>query len=148
GSGLWNDTTRNDFYSSPTIAHVDNDGLPDLIGGDFDNHTILAYHGIDGTPLWETIILDNTRAQIFLVMADIDGDGEIEVLVLGKYRNPFSVNAKTGDVEWTFNIEIPFGQPTVWDIDQDGIAEILLSAGGGKHTSWSKHLGPDSRPEL
>jgi outer membrane protein assembly factor BamB len=131
GSVLWNDTSRNNFYSSPTIAQVDGDGLPDLIAGDFDNHTILAYRGFDGTPLWQTVLPDNARAQSSLVTADIDGDGEIEVLALGKDRNLYSLDVQTGAIEWTFAIERPFGQPTVWDIDQDGVAEIVQSAAGG-----------------
>jgi outer membrane protein assembly factor BamB len=131
GSVLWNDTSRSDFYSSPTIAQIDGDGLPDLIVGDFNNHTILAYRGTDGTPLWQTVLPDNVRAQSSLVTADVDGDGEIEVLALGKDRNLFSIDAQTGAIEWTFGVERPFGQPTIWDLDQDGIAEIVLSAAGG-----------------
>ncbi|MFQ6127699.1 MAG: FG-GAP-like repeat-containing protein [Thermoplasmata archaeon] len=132
GSVLWNDTSKSDFYSSPTIAHIDADDLPDLIGGDYWNHTILAYRGIDGTLLWETVLPNNTRAQSSLVTADIDGDGEEEVLAMGKERDLFSIDVRTGVIEWTFNIERPFGQPTVWDLDQDGIAEIVVSARGGK----------------
>ncbi|MFQ5762058.1 MAG: FG-GAP-like repeat-containing protein [Candidatus Bathyarchaeia archaeon] len=131
GSVLWNNTTVNDFYTSPTIAYVDDDLLPDLIGGDYWNHTLLAFRGFDGTPLWQTVIPNNTWAQSLLVTADIDGDGEIEVLAQGKERDLLSVNARTGEIEWTFHVERPFGQPTVWDIDRDGVAEIVLSAGGG-----------------
>jgi len=146
GSVLWNDTSRSDFYSTPTIAQIDGDGLPDLIGGDFNNHTILAYRGLDGTPLWQTVLPDNVRAQSSLVTADVDGDGEIEVLALGKDRNLFSLDAKTGAIEWTFGIEKPFGQPTVWDIDQDGVAEIVLSAAGGLVYVLEQAPQPDFLP--
>ena len=146
GSILWNNTSRNNFYSTPTIAQIDGDGLPDLICGDFDNHTVLAYRGIDGTPLWQTVLPNNARAQGSLVTADVDGDGEIEVLALGKDRDLFSIDAKTGVIEWTFSIEKPFGQPTVWDIDQDGVAEIVLSAAGGLVYVLEQAPQPDSSP--
>lgn len=131
GSVLWNDTSLNLFYSAPTIADVDGDGLPDLINGNYWNHTIFAHRGFDGTLLWQTILPNNTRAQSALVSADVDGDGDIEILALGKDQDMFLLDAQTGTIEWTFSIDGPFGQPTLWDIDQDGVAEIVLSAWGG-----------------
>jgi hypothetical protein len=106
----------------------------------------LAYRGVDGTPLWQTVLPNNVRAQSSLVTADVDGDGEIEVLALGKDGDLFSLDVKTGVIEWTFSIEKPFGQPTVWDIDQDGIAEIVLSAAGGLVYVLEQAPQPDSLP--
>ncbi|MFQ6106360.1 MAG: FG-GAP-like repeat-containing protein [Thermoplasmata archaeon] len=146
GSVLWNDTSVNGFYTSPTVSDVDSDGLPDLIGGNYWNHSVQAYRGYDGSPLWMTVLPNNAHAQSPLVTTDIDGDGEEEVLALGKERNLFSIDAKTGDIEWIFNIDRPFGQPTVWDIDQDGIAEIVLSAGGGKVYVIEQTPSPEFSP--
>lgn len=133
GSILWDNISIDDeIYTTPTIAHIDEDGLPDLIGGSYFEHMVFAFSGIDGTPLWQTVLPNNAYAQSSLVTADVDGDGETEVLAMGKLRDLFSIDVKTGAIEWTFNIERPFGQPTVWDLDQDGKAEIVVSGGGGK----------------
>jgi outer membrane protein assembly factor BamB len=132
GSVLWNDDSKSGSYTTPTIADVNGDDLPDLIGGHFWDHSVYALRGLDGSLIWETVLPGITKAQSSLVSSDIDGDGEIEILATGRENGLFSLDAQTGAIEWTFDIERPFGQPTVWDLDQDGIAEIVVSAGGGK----------------
>jgi hypothetical protein len=65
-----------------------------------------------------------------LVTADIDGDGEIEVLV-GANPNLFSINAADGSVDWIFDSNGErVGGPLIVDLDGDGLAEIIIRVKG------------------
>jgi outer membrane protein assembly factor BamB/PKD repeat protein len=126
GSELWRSSAHTYFYTSPAIINVDSNPTLDIIGGDTDDHTIIAYKGDDGTILWETILPDSTWSQGDLVTSDIDSDGVIEV-ICGAHPNLYCLNTESGEIEWTFatNDHI-WGQPTVADLEQDGLAEILF----------------------
>lgn len=126
GSELWRSSAHTYFYTSPTILDIDGDGLVDIIGGDSNDHTIIAYKGTNGSILWETVLPGCTWSQAPLVTADIDSDGEIEVIA-GANPNLFCLNAISGAIEWTFQTTGHiWGQPTIADLEQDGLAEILF----------------------
>ncbi len=130
GSVLWQDTAYDAFYHSPTLVDVDGDGLLDVIGGDSNDHTLIAYRGYDGAILWTTTLPIPAWSQAALVSADIDGDGIVEILA-GADPNVFAVNADDGSLDWVFEVPKVRGQPTVADLDLDGIAEILVPGGDG-----------------
>jgi len=131
GSTFWSNEDHTYFYTSPTLVDVDGDGLPDVVNGDSIAHTIVAYRGIDGTELWQTVLPDTDWSQAALVTADIDGDGELEILA-GSDVGLYSLDAKTGQIEWLFPAHWLRSEPRVSDIDRDGKAEILVGAGDGK----------------
>jgi outer membrane protein assembly factor BamB len=130
GSLLWTNEEHQFFYSTPTVADVDGDGLMDIINVDSNDQLLIAYKGTDGTVLYTQEPFGNNFMQPGLLTADIDGDGEIEVLVSGN-PNLFSINAADGSVDWVYDTggKRP-GGTLVADIDGDGIAEILLKLGG------------------
>ncbi len=126
GSELWRNSIHTYFYTSPTILDLDGDGLLDIIGGDTNDHTIIAYKGTDGTILWETVLPDSTWSQAPLVTADIDGDGVIEVLA-GANPHLYCLSTVDGAIEWTFETTGHiWGQPIVADLEQDGLAEVIF----------------------
>jgi outer membrane protein assembly factor BamB/PKD repeat protein len=128
GSELWRSSLHTYFYTSPTILDVDGDDIVDIIGGDSDDHTIVAYKGSDGTILWETLLPDSIWSQAPLVLSDIDSDGQIEVLA-GTNPNLYCLNANSGEIEWKFTTGGHiWGQPTVADLEKDGLAEILMGS--------------------
>ncbi|UCE75124.1 MAG: VCBS repeat-containing protein, partial [Methanomassiliicoccales archaeon] len=89
GSLLWTNTDYQFFYSTPTIYDVDGDGLADILNVDTDNQVLIAYRGMDGAILYTSSPFEKKFMGPGLVTADIDGDGEIEVLV-GANPNLFS----------------------------------------------------------
>jgi PKD repeat protein len=126
GTELWRSSTYTYFYTSPTVLDIDGDGLVDIICGDTDDHTIIAYKGTDGTILWETVLPDSSWSQGPLVTADIDSDGVIEVIA-GANPNLYCLSTVNGTIEWVFETtEHIWGQPTIADLEQDGYAEILF----------------------
>ncbi len=126
GTELWRSSVHTYFYTSPTVLDIDGDGLVDIIGGDSNDHTIIAYKGTDGTILWETVLPDSIWSQAPLVTADIDSDGVIEVIA-GAYPNLYCLSTVDGSIEWIFETtEHIWGQPTIADLEQDGLAEILF----------------------
>jgi outer membrane protein assembly factor BamB len=131
GSLLWANEDHTYFYTSPTLVDVDGDGLPDVVNGDSFAHTIVAYRGTDGTELWQTVLPDTDWSQAALVTADIDGDGRLEILA-GSDVGLYSLDAKTGQIEWFFPARWLRSEPRVADIDGDGKAEVLFGAGDGK----------------
>jgi hypothetical protein len=61
-----------------------------------------------------------------LISADIDGDGEIE-LIIAASTNLYSINAQDGSVEWVYDSEGKrVSSPLVADLDGDGLAEIVI----------------------
>ena len=131
GSLLWANEKWTYFYTSPTLVDIDGDKLPDVVIGDSLKHTIVAMRGTDGKELWNTTLPNTTWSQAALVTADIDGDGSLEILA-GSDVGLFSLDAKTGGIEWMFPVNKVRSEPRVVDIDGDGKAEILFGAGDGK----------------
>ena len=126
GTELWRSDVHTYFYTSPTILDIDGDGLVDIIGGDTDDHTIVAYKGTDGSILWETTLPDSSWSQAPLVTADIDGDGIIEVIA-GANPNLYCLSTEDGTIKWTFETSGHiWGQPAIADLEQDGLAEVIF----------------------
>ncbi len=128
GTDLWRSSVHTLFYTSPTILDIDGDGLVDIIGGDTNDHTLIAYKGTNGALLWETVLPDSTWSQAPLITADIDSDGVIEVIA-GANPNLYCLSTDDGEIEWIF--ETPghiWGQPIVADLEQDGFAEVIFGS--------------------
>ncbi|UCE38650.1 MAG: VCBS repeat-containing protein [Thermoplasmata archaeon] len=130
GSLLWTNEDYLFFYTTPTLADVDGDGLLDIISVDSNDQVLLAYKGTDGTILYNTEPFEHNFMGPGMSTADIDGDGETEVLVAA-YPNLYSINAADGTVEWIYDSGGErVGGPLVADLDKDGLAEIFIRIGG------------------
>jgi outer membrane protein assembly factor BamB len=130
GTLLWSNEEHVFFFSSPTLYDVDGDGLLDIINVDSNDQILIAYKGTDGSVLYTAEPFEPNFMAPGLITADIDGDGETEVLVGGN-PNLFSINAADGSVEWVYDSEGKWvGGPLVVDLDGDGNAEIVIRAGG------------------
>ena len=130
GSILWDNPTHDFSYRGPALADVDGDGLPDVIDGDSDNAVVVAYRGTDGTILWETPLAGGWASGP-VVVADVDGDGALEVLA-GSDAGLNVLDLATGAMEWMWSAPRVRGEPWVADLTGDDNAEIIFGAGDGK----------------
>lgn len=126
GTLLWNNNEHLGCYTSPVVVDIDQDGLLDIVGGDSDDHTIVAYKGNTGDILWETVLEYSWWSQAPLVIVDIDNDMIME-LIAGAKPNLYCINTNDGSIDWIFETTMHiWGQPTIADLEEDGLAEILF----------------------
>jgi outer membrane protein assembly factor BamB len=130
GTLLWINSDYQFSYSTPAIFDVDGDGLVDIINVHSHDQILIAYKGTDGSILYTDEPFEKNFMQPGLITADIDGDGETEILVSGN-PNLFSINPSDGSVEWVYDSGgVRVSGTMVADIDGDGLAEILIRLGG------------------
>jgi hypothetical protein len=97
----WPKTTGGVVWSSPTLADLNGDGVPDVVVGSRD-HKVWAWKG-DGTQLWSVDPAVDPGAgetsmevQGSAIVADINGDGKPEV-VIGTAWGLFILDGATGN---------------------------------------------------
>ncbi|MFZ8826755.1 MAG: FG-GAP-like repeat-containing protein [Candidatus Caldipriscus sp.] len=134
--------------NSPTIADLNGDGLREILVGCYNENTVYALRGTNGSTLWSyggvTTCSQNSSHKI----GDIDGDGALEV-VLTSYHDGYAgsscipcpyhlivLDGATGTVRWTWQnpVGIGFEGLAIADVDNDGCMEIVVgpnSATGG-----------------
>ncbi|UCF49572.1 MAG: VCBS repeat-containing protein [Thermoplasmatales archaeon] len=113
-----------------STADIDKDGFPELLFGDQDGFVYALHHDgsyVDGWPQLATDIIKSSP-----VIADIEGDGDLEVIMCSGFAQPRIISIWHHDGTmvdgWPQENGLPFVQPSVGDIDNDGNLEIL--AGG------------------
>ena len=130
-------------------ADIDNDGDLDVVGGSA-NAELLAWYVNDGTPGglgdWTANVLTTTADIYTVVAADMDGDGDLDIL------------ADTNGISWWANDGTPGGlgdwvshsvDATVGasaavvatDIDGDGDLDVLAAAFGDNKVEWYANNG-------
>lgn len=110
------------WYASPAVADLDGDGMQEVIGAAY---TVFILNGADGS-LRKSIDSQGGRVWPGVVLADVDGDGDLEIVTAhgGGYLHLFD---HAGDLIW-------FRQPAgnelrslaVADLDGDGDLEIVV----------------------
>ena len=126
GSILWHNTTGSIEQTSPSIADLDGDGLPEVvIGGLYASY---AYRGEDGTLYWSGPGSSGTKSYCGAVsVADLDGNGDPEVL-LGRLIMNGQTGAKLAEGAYgqgsSYNGEAP--DSVAADIDLDGQQEVIV----------------------
>ncbi len=159
------------LVSSPAVYDLNEDGIKDFIMG--SNHTgdnagfLFALDGrgtlapsadLPGFPVRIPIIRDALLPTVGVgiptspVLGDVDGDGEIEIMV-----HPFAgksyLVSKAGKIERDLSMKLPagnktndthmisgFGHPALGDVDGDGIPDPI-TVGSGKRLLTNLLLG-------
>lgn len=125
-------------YGEPIIQDFDDDGQPEVL---LDSPYILALLEMDGSPVWHGLGRDDypvragegnvgetTRCKHAL--ADLDGDGTLEIASAGYGDGVRAIDAKTGRVLWSLQAPDPTGpKVAAANIDGRGGDEIIYPAG-------------------
>ena len=100
-----------------------------------DNQMMLLRIPVDiwmGTITSEWNYTTSNNIQASPTIADIDGDGDLEILIVSHDAKLYSLSS-TGNLEWSFTTGVAASTtPTVADIDDDGELEVLFSSWDSK----------------
>ncbi len=130
-------TSGNSKSSTPALADMDGDGQRDIVINT-QNGLVRVYKGNGALiPAWTNVRYSypSLASESSPVVADIDGDGQNEVLIGGEDGNLYAFD-NDGTLMAGFPIRVNGeirGTPLVWDIDHDGLTEIVLCG-------WDKNV--------
>ncbi len=132
----WPVTTGKFCWASPALADLDKDGRNEVIIPCADGKLYCwSYNGsefIDGDddPLTVGVFADLGSPWIYAspAIADIDGDGELEILQPAATESVYCFNADGSNVPgWPISIGVKaYSSPAVGDVDGDGDLEIAI----------------------
>ncbi len=132
-------------YESAGVFDVNNDGIPDIVSGAW------WYEGPDFKnryPIGEVMAVGEYYDDFSTVPIDVNGDGRIDFVTGGWWGNTLRWRENPGkpNVEWPEhviaecgNIETTFA----WDVDNDGVKEIVPNTPGGPLVVYKLDTGPD-----
>lgn len=142
GNIEWSQIVDYGIYNSAAVANLDSDANLEIVvttndGPDFHDYrntsigkgSVYVFDGDTGSQQWRFQV----GAKMFSspAIADIDGDGEIEIVV-GAYDGLVHVLDQSGNQEWTFNVgSYIVGSPALGDLDGDGALEIAVKHANG-----------------
>jgi hypothetical protein len=147
GSIQWRAHQDEIIQSSPAIADLDEDGLPEIVVGTGTyysnppfNRSVGRYINAwnnDGSLRWHTALPE--RAPGSPAIADINGDGHLDVVIGALDGKVYALDGRNGAILWStlardiFNNQyIPNPQvysPVLGDVDGDGLDDVLIGLG-------------------
>ncbi|HPC44163.1 MAG TPA: FG-GAP-like repeat-containing protein, partial [Candidatus Latescibacteria bacterium] len=120
------------FRSFSAIGDGDGDGVKEIVIGHLDGR-VVCYQGTDGAIEWTESVTEGGTWDF--VAADIDGDGRDEFITVLQGNTLVAYNG-TNDgseprVQWSLPLGAGGNNPVVADVDNDGVAEILICVRSG-----------------
>lgn len=132
-------STQSQEYHTPAIADIDNDGQMEIIScsGTGNGQFRIAAIKENGTvePGWSNIVY-NGHVDTYPVVGDVDGDGQLEVIVIttSGSNNYITELKPDGTLKRSFAIPgtIFYGTaPALADLNGDGYPEIIIQTNEG-----------------
>ena len=126
-----------DVMSTPVVGDVDGDGMPEIVVTSYkgDNYTkagsLVILSGDTGAEeaSWTNIGGHRPLGVSGVALADLEGDGTVEIIVMTSDYRIMALHAD-GTLVWTSDF-LPIGvdyyaSPTIGDLDGDGLAEVVV----------------------
>jgi len=120
----WSYTTGGRVISSPAIGDINNDGIPEVVVGSYDNK-IYALRRDSGRLLWSVLLPSHQDGPDGIKLADIDPSPGLEVIASTFFYNVYVISSY-GDTLWSM---APVGQmrnSSVGNVDNDNCVEIVV----------------------
>jgi hypothetical protein len=105
--------------AGPAIADVDSDGAPEIVMITAQKSVVAV--GGDGVIEWTSPPLVGQANSPQVTVADLDGDGDVEVIA-----DNTILDGKSGALIAAMTVKGPYRTPVVADLDLDGSKEIVL----------------------
>jgi subtilase family serine protease len=140
------------------LADLDGDGKPDLVVANTFGHNVSIYRNIstNGAPLTAASFAppvtlttpSGTQSPYYLAVADVDGDGKLDIIATDYGDNLVSVYRNTSTPgSLTFSPRVDFATGTtpigveVRDIDGDGKPDLVVANSGAGTISVLRNTG-------
>ncbi len=118
-----------DPVSTPLVADIDQDGEPEIVHR-LATGELIALSADGQTIEWTTSFTTGSIYGVTPTVADINGDGDLEVIVAGggflSTNTVVVVDGSTGVLEWTAETATQISLPVTADLDRDGASEIIF----------------------
>jgi hypothetical protein len=133
GNLIWEyNTTDNDHLrSSPAVYDLDGDNFPEVIFTGCDVNTcdsgtgyLYAIYGKNGSEKWKT---PDVNADSSPAIADLNGDGDMEIVVGERGGNTTAFYSNNGSEMWSASTGIiELSSPAIGDVDGDCNLEVVI----------------------
>lgn len=128
---LWTYPLSDVVYHGTAVGDLDGDGKPELVIGSY-NDTLYCLNGENGTTNWKYSLGQYFAAAGPAVIADLDGNGECEVIFSAWYK--MTVLTKNGKVKWQTDIPgygSSFRGVAVADVNNDTYKDLIFGTDKG-----------------
>ncbi|MBI2901052.1 MAG: PQQ-binding-like beta-propeller repeat protein, partial [Planctomycetes bacterium] len=126
GSKLWEFKTGRGVSSSPALADLNGDAIPDAVVGS-DDGKVYALSGRDGSKLWEF----KTGGEVTSspALADLDGDTVPDAIVGSRDTKVYALSGRDGATLWEFKTGSGVrSSPALADLNGDGIPDAVVGS--------------------
>jgi FG-GAP-like repeat/IPT/TIG domain len=128
--------------TSVYAADLDEDGDMDVLSASQNDNKIAWYENTDGAGSFgiQQVITSTASGASLVYAADLDGDGDMDVLTLSSVTGLIVWYENDGAGNFTAQPSIYFGAKSVYaaDLDGDGDLDILSAFPGSDRVAWYK----------
>ena len=116
----------NEIRSSPLVIDLDNDGLKEIILGDYNG--VIHIYNADGSEWINSIFPFDTGGQIWGSPAgvDLDGDNMLDVVIASKSKHLYIFDAFGLKLDYETELYL-IGTPAIGNLDDDDDLEIVFT---------------------
>jgi outer membrane protein assembly factor BamB len=119
--------------SAPVYGDVDNDGTVEVVVQSYSADGICVLNGVTGAV--ERTLATSDLDSYSPAIGNVDGGADIEIIGMTNYR-VLCFNGATGALKWQSPMTDSFlddqSDPTIADLDNDGVVEIVAVTTSGK----------------